>query len=95
MPLVARAFRCVIYDRRGHGRSDDSGQGYDYDTLDTDLQMVLSAMDVSHATLVGYSFGSGECVRYLPRQGNARVARLMLLAPSTPFLSRSPDNRPG
>jgi non-heme chloroperoxidase len=93
--LVARGFRCVVYDRRGHGRSDDSGQGYDYDTLATDLQSVLAAMEVTQATLVGYSFGSGECVRYLSRQGRARIARLMLLAPSTPFLARAPDNPAG
>jgi non-heme chloroperoxidase len=29
--------RCVVYDKRGHGRSDDPGQGYDYDTLADDI----------------------------------------------------------
>lgn len=92
VPLVTRGLRCVVYDRRGHGRSDDSGQGYDYDTLADDLEAVLSAMDVQDATLVGYSFGSGECVRYLTRHGTRRIQRLMLLAPSTPCLPVSADN---
>jgi non-heme chloroperoxidase len=95
VPLVARGLRCVVYDRRGHGRSDDSGQGYDYDTLADDMDAVLSAMDVQDATLVGYSFGSGECVRYLTRHGTRRIKRLMLLAPSTPCLSVSADNPEG
>lgn len=95
VPLAALGYRCVVYDRRGHGRSDDSGQGYDYDTLAADMDAVLSAMNVSDATLVGYSFGAGECVRYLARYGTRRVTRLMLLAPSTPFLARSPDNPAG
>ena len=95
VPLVARGMRCVIYDRRGHGPSDDSGRGYDYDTLADDMEAVLSAMAVQDATLVGYSFGSGECVRYLTRHGMGRIKRLMLLAPSTPFLLASHDNPAG
>ncbi len=95
VPLVARGFRCVIYDRRGHGRSDDSGCGYDYDTLADDMEAVLSALGVQDATLVGYSFGSGECIRYLTRHGKGRIKRLMLLAPSTPFLLAADDNPTG
>ena len=35
--LVDHGFRCIAYDRRGHGRSDSSWDGYDYDTLADDL----------------------------------------------------------
>jgi pimeloyl-ACP methyl ester carboxylesterase len=35
--LAGRGFRAVAYDRRGHGRSDDAGKGYDFDTLADDL----------------------------------------------------------
>jgi non-heme chloroperoxidase len=93
--LTERGFRCVVYDRRGHGRSEDNGRGYDYDTLASDLDRVLTAFDVRDATLVGYSFGSGESVRYLSRHGRERVARLLLLAPSTPFLAHADDNPGG
>src|SRR5262245_56881867 len=33
VPLVRAGFRCVAFDRRGHGRSSDPGRGYDADTL--------------------------------------------------------------
>jgi len=33
MALVGAGRRCVALDRRGHGRSDDPGRGYDFDTL--------------------------------------------------------------
>jgi pimeloyl-ACP methyl ester carboxylesterase len=29
--LADQGFRCVALDRRGHGRSDDPGKGYDFD----------------------------------------------------------------
>ena len=35
--VVDSGRRAVAYDRRGHGRSDDPGRGYDYDTLAEDL----------------------------------------------------------
>ncbi|MBL0920259.1 MAG: alpha/beta hydrolase [Hydrogenophaga sp.] len=93
--LTEQGFRCVVFDRRGHGRSEDNGSGYDYDTLASDIDRVLTAFDVRDATLVGYSFGSGESVRYLSRHGRDRVSRLLLLAPSTPFLSLAEDNPGG
>ena len=37
LALSDAGLRCIAYDRRGHGRSDDPGNGYDYDTLADDL----------------------------------------------------------
>ena len=86
--------RAVAYDRRGHGRSDDAGQ-YDYDALADDLAAVLERLDLRAVTLVTYSMGSGEAIRYLSRHGAARVDRLVLVAPTTPFLLKTPDNPDG
>ena len=94
-PLSQQGLRCVTYDRRGHGRSSDPGRGYDFDTLADDLADVLAALDLRDAVLVGYSMGSGEAVRYLSRHGRGRVSRLLLLAPTTPFLPRAADNPDG
>lgn len=93
--LTARQFRCVAYDRRGHGRSAQPGEGYDYDTLAGDLASVLEQLDLRGVTLVGHSMGSGEVVRYLTRHGSARVERIVLVAPTTPFLMKAADNPDG
>jgi len=88
--------RCVAYDRRGHGRSADPGRGHDYDTLADDLALVINALDLRDATLVGFSMGCGEIVRYLTRHGRAgRVSRAVLIGPTTPMLARAPDNPGG
>jgi len=87
--------RCITYDRRGHGRSDQPNSGYDTDTLADDLAMVMNSFHVSNATLVGHSMGCGEIVRYLARHGDKRVTRIVLLAPTTPFLQQTPDNPDG
>lgn len=93
--LLAAGFRCITYDRRGHGRSADPGVGYDFDTLADDLAAVLDARDVSAATLVTFSAGAGEAVRYLSRHGRQRIARLAMIGPTTPLLVRTDDNPGG
>ncbi len=96
VPLSEHGLRCIAYDRRGHGRSSDPGRGYDYDTLADDLAGVMESLDLREVTLVGYSIGSGEVVRYLTRHGSDRVARILLLAPTaTPYPQKSPDNPDG
>lgn len=96
VPLAREGFRCVAYDRRGHGRSSDPGRGYDYDTLADDLEAVLDTLDLSRVTLIGHSFASGEIVRYLSRHGARRVAGIVLLSPaSTPYLLKTGDNPHG
>jgi non-heme chloroperoxidase len=87
--------RAVAYDRRGHGRSDDPGRGYDYDTLADDLALVLEHLDVRDVTPIAHSMCSGDAVRYLTRHRDNRVARLVLLAPTTPFVLETPDNAHG
>jgi pimeloyl-ACP methyl ester carboxylesterase len=88
--------RAVAYDRRGHGRSEDPGTGFDYDTLADDLADVLGALDLSGVTLVAMSGAAGEAVRYLTRHGaTGRIARLALVGPTTPLLVQRPDNPGG
>jgi pimeloyl-ACP methyl ester carboxylesterase len=93
--FAVHGIRCITYDRRGHGRSDQPATGYDTNTLADDLAMVLESLDLTNATLVGHSMGGGEIVRYLSRHGAQRVARIVLLAPTTPFLKQTADNPDG
>lgn len=93
--LAAQGLRAIAYDRRGHGRSSKPASGYDYETLTADLATVLDRLDLRDVVLVGHSMGAGEVVRYLARHGSARIARVMLVAPTTPFALRTDDNPQG
>jgi pimeloyl-ACP methyl ester carboxylesterase len=93
--LVGQGMRVVAYDRRGHAGSDKLTDGYDFDTLAADLAAVLDQRDLSQVTLVGHSMGAGEVARYLARYGSRRVARTLLVAPTTPFALKTADNPDG
>jgi non-heme chloroperoxidase len=77
--LSQNGLRCIAYDRRGHGRSDHPGHGYDYDTLADDLAALISHLDLSSIMLVGHSMGAGEIARYLSRHGSSKVGRTVLV----------------
>ena len=85
-------FRCISFDRRGHGRSDVPAGGYDLDTFADDLSTVIDQLDLKDVVLVGHSQGGAEVVRYLGRHGTNRVRKVALMAPAGPCLLQTPDN---
>ena len=88
-------YRCISFDRRGHGRSDRPRDGYDFPRLVDDLATVLETLDLRDVTLVGHSLGGAEVAGYLARHGTSRVARVVLLAAATPFLRQTANNPQG
>jgi non-heme chloroperoxidase len=63
--LVEAGHRVIAYDRRGFGASSQPWSGYDYDTFAADLDALLTQLDITGATLVGFSMGGGEVARYV------------------------------
>jgi pimeloyl-ACP methyl ester carboxylesterase len=55
----------------------------------------VDALDLRNALLVGHSMGAAEVVRYLSRHRGHRVARAVLIAPTTPFILKTDDNPDG
>lgn len=94
-PLSAAGHRVIAYDRRGFGRSDKPSKGYDYDTLADDLDGVLSELDLTDVTLVGFSMGGGEVARYVARHGQERLRSVVFAAAVPPYLLETDDNPDG
>jgi non-heme chloroperoxidase len=93
--LVDAGFRCVTYDRRGFGRSGRPVGGYDYDTFASDLNDVITALDLNSFALAGFSMGGGEVARYIGKYGTERVSKAVLVSAVPPFLLKTADNPDG
>ena len=93
--LTDGGYRCIAYDRRGFGDSGKPTGGYDYDSFASDLNDLMTQLDVRDAVLVGFSMGGGEVARYIGRYGTQRVAKAALLGSVTPFLLKTADNPGG
>ena len=96
MKLVADAgFRGIAHDRRGHGRSSQPYEGYDFDTFADDLHELITHLDLNDVTLVAHSMGGGELARYIGRHGTERVGKAVLLAAIPPVMIQSETNPEG
>ena len=93
--LIEAGLRVVKYDRRGFGKSSKPWNGYDYDSLASDLHALMEELDLRDATLVGFSMGGGEVVRYLNKYGDKRVNKIALVSAVTPYLLKTSDNPDG
>lgn len=93
--LVENNFRVITYDRRGFGKSSQPWNGYSYDSLTDDLKAIIDQLELTDVTLVGFSMGGGEVVRYFSRHGGKNVIKAVLIASITPFLLRTTDNPEG
>src|SRR5271168_1373592 len=60
MFFLNRGFRVIAHDRRGHGRSTQTGDGHDMDHYADDLAAVTAHLDLHDAVHVGHSTGGGE-----------------------------------
>jgi non-heme chloroperoxidase len=93
--LSEAGFRVIAYDRRGFGESGRPAGGDDYDTFASDLNDLMTQLDLRDAVIAGFSMGGGEVARYIGRYGTERVAKAMLLGAVPPFLLKTEDNPEG
>jgi len=78
--LAARGARSIAYDRLGYGHSSPRGRhaAFTFDTNAGELLELLEALELSNATLVGWSYGGGVVLRAALRRPD-RIGRLVLL----------------
>lgn len=93
--LLQAGYRVITYDRRGFGRSSKPATGYNYDTFASDLEQVLSALQLTSVRLVGFSMGSGEVARYIGKYGTERVQKAAVIGTLGPYLIKASDNPEG
>lgn len=93
--LVDAGYQAITYDRRGFGQSTPTWGGHDFDTVAADLEKLLTHLDLTGVTLVGFSAGGGAVARYIGTYGTSRVAKAVLASAVTPFLYATEGNPQG
>lgn len=93
--IVEAGYRCIAYDRRGFGISSAPWDNYDYSTLASDLNTIITDLKLEKAVLVGFSMGGGEVIRYLTDFGTDKIAKIALIASIIPLVKKKEDNPDG
>src|SRR5580704_4519082 len=93
--FLRNGYRVVAHDRRGHGRSSQTGEGHDMDHYADDLAAVVTHLDLKKAVHIGHSTGGGEVARYLARHGESRATKAVLISSVPPLMLQTKDNPGG
>jgi non-heme chloroperoxidase len=93
--FLGKGFRVIAHDRRGHGRSTQTGDGHDMDHYADDLAALTESLDLRNAVHVGHSTGGGEVAHYIARHGDSRVAKGVLISAVPPIMVRKATNPGG
>ena len=89
--FLAKGYRVIAHDRRGHGRSSQVSDGHDVDHYAADAAVVMQHLDLRNAVHIGHSTGGGEVARYVARHGQpqGRVAKAVLVSAVPPIMLRT------
>src|ERR1700726_4463413 len=90
--FLSHGYRVIAHDRRGHGRSTQTGDGHDMDHYADDLAALTAHLDLKNAIHVGHSTGGGEVTHYLGRHGESRVAKAALISAVPPLMVKTTAN---
>jgi non-heme chloroperoxidase len=93
--FLAKGFRVIAYDRRGHGRSTQTITGNDMDTYASDVAELVRHLDLKDAIHIGHSTGGGEVARYVAQHSEGRVAKAILVSSVPPVMVKSASNPGG
>jgi pimeloyl-ACP methyl ester carboxylesterase len=58
IPVLARKYKVIVIDSRGHGRSTRSAEPYGYDLMASDVLGVMDHLHIAKAAIVGWSDGA-------------------------------------
>ncbi|MFE5707306.1 alpha/beta fold hydrolase [Rhodococcus koreensis] len=93
--FLQHGYRVIAHDRRGHGRSTQTGDGHDMDHYADDLAELTAHLDLHDAIHVGHSTGGGEVAHYLARHGESRVSKAALISAVPPLMVKTEANPGG
>lgn len=95
--FLKQGYRVVAHDRRGHGRSEQVGDGHDMDHYAADASAVAEHLDLKNAIHIGHSTGGGQVARFVARFGQpqGRVASAVLVSAVPPLMVKTVSNPDG
>lgn len=86
-------YRCICMDLRGHGKSSAPDAGYGIEEFASDLSYLCEQLDLTEATLAGWSLGAIISLAAYPRLRDR--LRSLILVSGTPKFTSTEEYRHG
>ncbi|MDH6250332.1 esterase [Chryseobacterium sp. H1D6B] len=89
-PILAKHFHVVMYDLKSHGMSERFVDGYDLESMSSDLLGLMDYLKLKKVHLAGYSFGGLIALKTALKASN-RVDRLVVMEAPDPQDDKARD----
>jgi len=93
--FLAKGYRVIAHDRRGHGRSSQTFVCNDMDTYARDVAELVKHLDLRDAVHIGHSTGGGEVARYVAQHSQGRASKAILIGAVPPIMLKTEKNPEG
>ena len=90
---LAENYQIIVYDHRGHGRSETPKEGYNMTRLAMDLRDLIEFLSPEKLTLVGYSMGSHVIYEYIKLFGDADLDKVVITVMSPTLVNEARPER--
>lgn len=87
-PPLARRFRVVAYDQRGHGESAAPRSGYGFEPVTADALAVIRRLRLGRPVVVGHSWGASVAAHLAARPRTPVAAAVLVDGGFVPMRSR-------
>ena len=77
-PLLREKYRVIAPDQRGHGRTTQASNGYDWQSLASDMVGLMDHLGISQAAVFGHSWG-GKVAINMAASFPERVSALVMI----------------
>jgi len=77
-PLLSDGYRVIAPDQRGHGKTTQANNGYDWPTLASDVAGLMDRLGIDRTAVMGHSWG-GHVAVALAAYHPERVSRLVMI----------------
>jgi esterase len=82
-PVLAKDFHVVMYDLKSHGMSERFTDGYDLESMSSDVLALMDVLNLKKVHLAGYSFG-GLIALKTALKVPERISRLVVIEAPDP-----------
>lgn len=79
IPELAKHFRVIAVDQRGHGESEKPNHGYRLARLSKDIHDMLVGLDLNDVNILGWSMGCSVIWSYWDTFGSERLSKMILV----------------
>ncbi|HEY8110977.1 MAG TPA: alpha/beta hydrolase [Candidatus Nitrosotenuis sp.] len=91
MKLQKNGYRCIGIDLRGFGKSDRPWGEYNYDVFASDIQKVITSLNLKNVSLVGFSMGGAIVMHYVAKYRAQNIGKVVFMGAAAPSWTRRAD----